>query len=366
MKVLFSKKRSVTIGLLVLLALLVFAGQRKKAVDKPQPSATRRGVLGRIPVSVTTIEKAAVRDSFSTVGTVAAFREADVFAEASGVVRKVAVEPGERRSAGAPIVVLDDELSLINLRRAETLYRQLRKNAERHKALYGDGAISLSLYETVQLEADNAEADLVMQKRRHDDAVVKAPFAGVVSARFVDQGELVREGTKVAHMVDMSRVKVVLFVPEQELLKFPEGGTVSVLSDLLPGRVFAAVVHSVAPRSGRDHTCRVELLLERAEPDLFRSGMFARVVAGGQDRGEQLLVPRAALVSGSRQPVLFVVRNGKAQLCRFVAGRSLRDRIEVLGGLKAGDQVVVNGQDELRDGSPVSVVANSQPVSAER
>ncbi|MEI6651548.1 MAG: efflux RND transporter periplasmic adaptor subunit, partial [Chlorobiaceae bacterium] len=88
----------------------------------------------------------------------------------------------------------------------------------------------------------------------------------------------------------------------------------------------------------------------------FRSGMFARVLSSGEGERQLVLVPRVALVSGIRNPQLFVVRRGKAFLKSFLAGVERQKHLEVLGGLAPGDSVVTSGQNELHDGADVLVI----------
>jgi RND family efflux transporter MFP subunit len=347
----------VLIGTL-LLALFWYSQHRepsKVAVERPSE---------RIPVSVALISKAAVRDSFSTVGTVEAFREADIFSESAGLVRRVSAEPGSPKKGGEALFILDDELATARQRKADAHYRQAKRDVERYKNLYNAGAVALSAYETVQLQLEEAEAEFVAATRKFSDTKIKAPFSGTVTARFVEQGELVQEGKKVAQMVDLSKVKVIIFVPEREIVKFVPGTLLTVTSDLYRGKAFSGKVSSVSDKAGRDHTFRVEVVLQNSAESLFRSGMFARVLLKGMGERQAILVPRVALVSGIRKPELFVVRNGKAFLTSFVAGIELQKQIEVLGGLSAGESVVISGQNELHDGSDVVVIDQKKNPAA--
>ena len=313
-------------------------------------------VLDRIPVSVASVSKAAVRDSFSITGTVEAFREADIFSESAGLVRRVSAEPGEQKKAGETLLILDNELATARQQRAEAHFRQARRDVDRYRNLYKEGAVALSAYETVQLQREEAEAEFVAADRKFNDTRVKAPFSGVVTSRLVEQGELVHEGMKVAHIVDMSRVKIIIFVPEREMRRFVEGTSLTVTNDLYPGEIFKGKVTSVSDKSGRDHTFRIEVLLQNTGKVIFRSGMFARVLSSGERERQAVLVPRVALVSGIRKPELFVVRRGKAYLKSFLAGVERQKQVEVLGGLAPGDSVVTSGQNELHDGADVLVI----------
>lgn len=354
-----NKHKFVAVALLAMLLALFWFFQHRE----PQKVAAVRPIE-RIPVSVALLSKAAVCDSFSVVGTVEAFREADIFSESSGLVRRVSAEPGSTKKAGESLFLLDDELATARKRKADVYYRKSKRDAERYKNLYSEGAVALSASETAQLQLEEAEAEFTAASRKYSDTRVKAPFSGMVTARFVEQGELVQEGKRVAQMVDLSKVKVIIFVPERQILKFVPGTLLTVTSDLYQGEGLSGKVSSVSDKAGRDHTFRVEVVLQNSGHIKFRSGMFARVVLKGDGERQALLVPRVALVSGIRNPELFVVRNGKAYLKSFIAGMEVQKQLEVLGGLSAGESVVISGQDELHDGSDVVVIDQKRDPAA--
>ena len=349
-----NKLVSVTLLMLLLLSIFWFFQHRA-----PQKAISQK-TLDRIPVTVAPVIKTVVRDSFSTVGTVEAFREADIFSESAGMVRKVSAEPGAYKKAGDALFIVDDELAASRQRKADAHYRQTKRDLERYKTLYAEGAVTLSAFEAVQLQNEEAQAEFIAASRKFSDTKVKAPFTGTLTTRFVEQGELLHEGGKVAHMVDMTKVKIIIFVPERDITRFASGTTLTVTSDTFPGQRFSGKVTAVSDKSGRDHSYRVEVLLENHGKNAFRSGMFARVVTTGEGHREALLVPRISLVAGIRKPEVFVIRNGKALLTPFIAGMELQKELEVLDGLKAGDSVVTSGQTELLNGSAVLVIGQKK------
>jgi membrane fusion protein, multidrug efflux system len=348
--------------LLLLCALAaIFFLVRPRQQQKPLD----RTYFDRIPVSAVPAAKAAVRDSFSTVGTVEAFREADIYSEADGIVRSVSADPGDRKKTGDPLFCVDNELQAALLKKAEAHFRQANRDFERYKNLNAEGAVSLSAFESVQLQREEAQADYVAAGRRYGNTRIKAPFSGVVTSRFIEQGELVREGTKVAHMLDLSKVKIVIHISEREIMKFSEGSLLRVSSDLFPKEQFSGRVTAISDKGGRDHTFRVEVTLDNTPENRFRSGMFARVIKSSDAMRDALLIPRTALLSGIRNPEVFVVRDGRAYRKKLQVGQEVQQQIEVTEGLAAGDNVVVSGQDELQDGSGVTVINRKIGISGQ-
>lgn len=309
-----------------------------------------------IPVSIVRVSAATVSDTLNLVGSIEAIREADIVAEVEGQVRRIAVEAGERKAKGALLVALDNEVAMARKKKAELHYRQAARTAERYNTLYRDGAVSLSAYEAMELQREEAQAELVSATKQLQDAAITAPFSGVVTSRLVNEGELVRPGTKVAHIADFSRTKVVLYAPERTLPLFTMGKSVIVSSDLFPDKHFNGKVSAISDRAEQAHNYRIEVVLQESGNVPLRSGMFARVLVPSKGERQALLVPRRALVSGMRNPALFVVRNGRAWFTPIIAGMEMPRNLEVLGGLVVGDSVIVSGQQELRDKALVEVV----------
>ena len=132
-----------------------------------------------------------------------------------------------------------------------------------------------------------------------------------------------------------------------------------------PGRPFAARVTLVAPTiDTRTATFKVTLQVIDPEAEL-KPGMFARVGVVFARKADALISPRAALVDTESQPTVFIVENGKAQSRRIATGLTESGRIEVLSGLRGNEQVVVVGQNGLKSGHPVRVVA-LEPVAPTR
>jgi RND family efflux transporter MFP subunit len=337
----------------VLLAISLFFFWKKP--DKAPPQKSRASSTMNIPVSTMKAALFTVRDSVSVVARVEAWRDVDIHAEAAGIVRSISAEVGQKKATGQPLLKLDDELAASALRKARINAELARRDFERFTALQKEGAVALSSYEAMKLKYEDAQADLVAARRHFDDSTIKAPFAGIVTSRAVETGDLVQPGMKVLNMVDLSKVKIISSIPEKEVAMIVEGMPVEVTTDLWPGRVFHGRVQSVSAKSSHDHTYQVETVMDNPKETQFRAGMFARTTFTGKVSRQALLVPRQALTGSIAEPEVFVVSGGKARLVRLVAGGEYGSRIEVIRGLSAGEQVVVSGQSDLDDGSPVSI-----------
>ena len=348
------RNRIIAVVLLAVVAAAAFLALSRKP-EPAKPARESQPSSMAIAVSVEAASVAPVRDSLSVVALVEAWRDVDIHAETSGIVRSVSSEVGQKKAAGQPLLKVDDEVAASALRKARVNRELARRDFERFSSLLKEGAVAVSSSEAMRLKLEDAEADLVAARRRAEDTAIKAPFAGVVTARLVEVGDLVQPGMKVANMVDLSKLKIVSSIPEKQVASIIEGMPVQVTTDVWPGKVFRAKVQSVSAKSSRDHTYRVESVMDNPKETPLRAGMFARTAFVGSSSRQALLIPRRVLTGSIANPEVFVVTGGRARLKKIVAGGEYGSSIEVLQGLAAGERVVVSGQSDLDDGAAVTV-----------
>jgi RND family efflux transporter MFP subunit len=349
------RNRIIAVVLLAVVAAVAFLALQKKPEPATRDRETGRVAATSIAVSVEAATVASVRDSLSVVALVNAWRDVDLHTETSGIVRKVNVEVGQKLKAGQPLFNVDDEVAASALRKARVNRELAHRDFERYERLHKEGAVAVSSFEAMRLKFADADADLVAARRRFDDTAIKAPFAGVVTSRLVEVGDLVQPGAKVANMVDLSKLRIRSSIPEKQVSLIAEGMPVRVTTDVWPGKVFEARVLSVSAKSSHDHTYQVESVMQNPPETPFRAGMFARTAFVGKQARQALLIPRRALAGSIATPEVFVVSGGRARLKKIVAGAEYGTRVEVLQGLAAGDRVVVSGQSDLDDGALVTV-----------
>ncbi|UWX58681.1 efflux RND transporter periplasmic adaptor subunit [Chlorobaculum sp. MV4-Y] len=226
-----NRTRIIALVVLVPVAAAAFLALNRKP-ESPKPARESQPSTMAIAVSVEAASVAPVHDSLSVVALVEAWRDVDIHAETSGIVRSVSSEVGQKKAAGQPLLKVDDEVAASALRKARVNRELARRDFDRYDRLQKEGAVAISNFEAVKLKLEDAEADLVSARRRFDDTAIKAPFAGVVTSRLVEVGDLVQPGMKVANMVDLSKLKIVSSIPEKQVSLIAEGMPVQVTTDV--------------------------------------------------------------------------------------------------------------------------------------
>jgi RND family efflux transporter MFP subunit len=185
--------------------------------------------------------------------------------------------------------------------------------------------------------------------------VLKAPFSGVITKKLVDLGSVVGMGTPVFEITDISQLKLTVSVPERDIQNFVLNQQVSVDVDVLPGKSFSGKVSLIGIQADKMHNFKVQVLVANANKEL-RSGMFATTRLVSSNSVTVLSVPRKALVGSTKNPAVYIIKDGKAALTYFTAGTSDGDFIEVINGLTKDDRIILKGQVNLTAGSPVKTL----------
>lgn len=316
-------------------------------------------------------------------GAVEAWEEVSVGVELSGLrVASVDVEVGSVVAAGDVLLRVDDRTLASQLAQsdasvveAQTNLETARRRAARIRELAGSQMVALQEAEEAEAARDNAQARLNTAIASRDAArvqrdftVVRAPVAGVVSARSVQPGQVVGAGGELMRLIRDGRLEWRAELAEADLLRVGAGTQVQV--DTSAGAV-AGTVRTVSP--GLDAQRRTgTVYVDLPEPGPLRAGMFAqgRLALG---RAQALLVPIEAVVRRDGRAYVFTVQDDNRVREQGVSvGVTHGDMIEIGEGLTADDRVVARGAGFLGDGDLVRVVdsaaaaddANGRPAPA--
>ncbi len=321
------------------------------------------GGTGPTPVEVASVSRQMVSPVAEYSGTVEAGRKALVGAEIQGQIEHIHVEVGDRVKAGDLLA----ELASPQLTQARAQSTAAEKDWERAKDLLDKSAITQQAY-------DHANAALEVARASYEMALsscqLRAPFDGVVTDRFFDEGEVytlmaMSSGAPAIFEVsDLSEVKIAFQVGERDRALIRKGLAAKVTIDSRPGKVFSGTVTRVDPALDlMSRTATVEVTVTDPGSGIM-PGAFAKVNIGLTPR-ETMLIPRDALVrqEGTGSFFVYVIDGGVAKRAAVELGEGFGADIEVLSGLEGGEQVATAGRYRLHDGAEVEV---KPPASGEK
>jgi len=313
-----------------------------------------------IPVEVSTPVRGEMLAMYSGTATLEAEADAEIIAKVGGEVRRIYVEEGDHVQAGQILAQLDDRQLRLQAAQTSAALAKTDRDFNRQVELNKKGLVSTGAFESLKYDLDNARAADDIARLNLSYSAIRAPFAGIVSSRYIKLGQELAIGNKIFRVTDPTPLKANVFVPERELARLKPGQSATISVDALAGRSFPATVHLVAPTvDATTATFKVTLEVKDLRGDL-KPGMFARVGIVFERRDGALTIPRVALLDTDGASNVFVVNAGKAEQRTIKTGLSNAGRVEVVDGLAGAEQVVVVGQNGLKDGNPVRVVTLGQ------
>ncbi|MBI4544779.1 MAG: efflux RND transporter periplasmic adaptor subunit [Gemmatimonadetes bacterium] len=360
------------LALAPLLALLLTGGCRggeDAASAAAQSAGGGRGGAGRggapdgmrvAVVEVAPVEAGSIARSVTVSGTVEPIRTVAVNSQLAGALLAVRVEEGDAVTRGAVLAQLDDRELQAQLASAEASYQVAESAHQRAERLRERQVITVPEYERDRTAYAAARAQLEQLRTRVGYATVRASLAGVVTEKRVEAGDVVAPQTRLFTIADVSTMVVRVRVSELDVVELAVGDAVDVALDAFPGRPLEGRIRRIFPSA--DPATRlvpVEVALAGEASRLARPGFLARATFALSARENTLLVPASAVVTGGGSEAVFVVEDGKAVRRTVETGLSSQGRIEVVAGLRQGEQVVTVGSNTLRDGMAVRVVGGA-------
>ncbi|RUV97916.1 efflux RND transporter periplasmic adaptor subunit [Mesorhizobium sp. M1A.F.Ca.IN.022.07.1.1] len=359
---------------LLLLALLVVvaavAALKAYGRASPEPVAQTPVSAATLAVSVEKVVPQTVTSSVSATGTVAAWQEATIGAEESGLrLTEVLVAEGDHVKAGDVVARLDDLLLKAQLAEQKAAVEQAQATldsalsaAARANKLLASNAVSAETAEdkatavkTGKAGVDQAQAAAERLQAQLDRTIIRAPFDGIVSSKPAVTGSIVQAGTELMKIVREGRLEVGVLVPEKDLAAISAGQPANIVD--ASGRAFSGSVSQIAETV--NSTTRLgTVYVAVSDGSGLKPGMFARVTIETA-ASRQLTVAETALVWHGGKPAVFVVDDqGKVSAHPVATGTRQNGRVAIESGLSESVSVVVAGAGFLNDGNLVRVAAD--------
>jgi RND family efflux transporter MFP subunit len=330
---------------LVLLSGLVMACGRKQETtsDENLPAAD---------VRIAAVANKARTASEEVVGTVRPKLQSVIEAKVSGRIETLAVAPGQKVKTGDLLAQLDAREIQARLDQARALRDQAARDLERARKLFEQKITSQAEFDAVQSHervaaaaANEAETALAYTK-------IVAPFAGVVTRKLADVGDLAAPGKPIVEMEDPGALRFEAGVPEALIGDVKIGDKLAVRLSSLPADLTGVVVE-VAPAA--DPATRTYLVkLDLPPTENVRSGQFGRLIVP-MGKTDTVWVPASAVVVRGQMETVFVAVDQHAQLRLVRSGQRSPNEVELLAGLSTGENVIVEGAAQLHDGQRITV-----------
>lgn len=347
-----------------------------------------RGIIAKNAPPPTTVAVEAAKAErwqprLPAIGTFKPVQGIDIAAQVGGIARAVHIESGKDVPKGAPLLEIDDAVEQADLKSALASLKNADVSLDRQKQLSTSGNGTQANLDAAIAARDQAAASAERTRAVIAQKAIVAPFAGRLGLRKVDPGQYVSPGLALVTLTQLDPIYADFSIPEQQLDRVKLGQGVDIKVDAFKGRTFVGKIVSIDSRVNPE-TRNVTIRSEVPNPGLeLLPGMFANVEVVYGDPRDVVSLPRTGVTFSLYGDSIFVVKPqapagapGEAQAAaadqpmiaerRFVrTGEVKGDRVAIVDGVAAGEQVVTQGQLKLFPNARVRIDANAalQPAS---
>jgi len=367
------------IALIAVAALLVSGIWSRISARKTLNAETAQVAL--TAVSVVSPKQTAPAEEIILPGNVQPFITSPIYARTSGYLRKWYVDIGAHVKKGQLLAVIEtpevdqqlqQSLSNLNTAKANLALAETTKN--RYEGMIRSNAVSqqdvdnaVGTYNANKAIVEANQANVKQLEALQSFEKIYAPFDGVVTARNTDIGDLINSGsaggvkTDLFHIAQPGTLRVYVNVPEE----YSQGMKVGMTADLslaeFPGRKFQGkLVRTAEAINMTTRTLLIEVDVNNPVGELL-TGSYAEVHLKVPTRASTFLLPVNALIFRSEGLRVGIVKDGKVVLSAVTPGHDSGNQIEIVSGLKADDQVIINPPDSIAAGQQVQIVQATLP-----
>jgi membrane fusion protein, multidrug efflux system len=331
-------------------------------------------------------------DRVRAIGTLVAIEGVDVAPQIGGLVTDYFFDSGYDVEKGQKLVKLDTSVEEADLADHKATLQQHNLDLERHSRLVKTSAVSQATLDATIAKRDSAAAAVQKTEAQIAQKTIAAPFAGRLGLRRVERGQYVSPGQALVWLQSLDPIWVDFPVPESQVSKIAVGGVVELTADAFPGQMFTGEIEAFDAKLGSDsRTLMVRARVPNPDRKLL-PGMFANVAVLAGGAKEFVTVPRTAVTYGLYGDSVWVVKQSAPEPAatppatasvepvasaiasdatptgsvdaapkltaerRFVrVGPTQGDRIAILEGVKAGEEVITSGQLKLQPDAAIKV-----------
>jgi RND family efflux transporter MFP subunit len=316
-----------------------------------------------VNVEATQVAPESFVDYVRITGEVEAFHDITVSAEESGKIARFAVEKGARVGRGQLIAKIDDSVIRAQVDEARALADVAREQYQRQQRLWEEDGIGSEIV-VLQLKStsDAADARLDVMEERLRRTEIRAPVSGIFDDKYVEVGELVAPGTRIARVVAIRQVKIAGGVPERYALDIDLGDSARITFDVLHREEYVGTISFVgASVDPGNRTIPIEIVLDNRE-GLVKPQMVANVQVERARLSDVIVVPQDLVIRTEFGYQVFVTADRDGQLYATAKpvelGAAYANRVVIERGLDVGDQLITVGHRLVDEGSYVRIVGD--------
>lgn len=299
-------------------------------------------------VELTTLHAREVQREISLSSNLMGYETVNVAPSLTGKIEHIYVEVGDRVAEGADLVRMDQQ----QYNTTRLTMANLQVEMSRMDGLIQTGSVSQQQYDQVKLSLDQTRESLAFLQK---NTYVKAPFAGVISAKNYEDGELY-SGQPIVVLTQVDKLKTLVAIPESYIPLVKKGMQLQLRSSVYPDRVFPATIEVVYPTlDAASHTFQVKVVVPNQQ-GLLRPGMYVTTTIG-LNKETVIMAPYSTVLKliGANDRYVFINDNGRAKRVTVEMGQRVDDDVEIIAPeIVEGVELVTKGEARLIDGVKIT------------
>jgi len=350
--------RFVLLGLVVFILILFFAIKEESeiiAANKAQETTAEKPPVNTITM---TLSPRPIHDRINLPGEIEPWTRLQLLAKIGGTITEVFVAEGDKVKKGDPLAKIEEADYRIAVERTDAAYKLAKAEFDRDHSVYKKGVIPTATLDAKRTAMQTAMADYDNAKLQLSRTVITAPMTGTISKLDAKVGLQLSIGDPVAEILEVDRMKGVVGIPESDVNAVLQLDTVDLTIQALGDMKVSGKKHFLSPSPGT--IARLYgLELELPNPDgAILSGMFIRADIIKKTVNDALAVPMYCVISRNDEQYVFVEKDGVVHKRPVELGIMEKWLVQITDGLKAGENVVVEGHRDIEDGQLVKVIQN--------
>lgn len=346
------KAIGIIISLLVVAGIVALLASNKKKMNEEASSTIQ--MEKAVSVSTIILEDEIYSLDFAASGASQAVSELNYVSNVQGRVIEIYADNGKQVRKGEPLLKIDSDLLESDYKASLAAYDAMALDVQRFTNSNQAGGVTDQQLDNMKTQLAAAESRLDRSRKMLEDAVVKSPMTGVINARYVELGSLIAPNAPLFDIVNESRLKVTVGVPESKVKLLSKGQKVTVTNSVTPGKTYSGHINYIGIKTDRGLNYPVEVYLDQDSE--LRIGMYLKVQFADHAERTGVLVPRKAIIGSAKAANVFVVAGGKAARREVTLGEMIGDRVEILEGVRAGEEIITAGIMNVADGTEVICV----------
>ncbi|QSX31343.1 efflux RND transporter periplasmic adaptor subunit [Shewanella cyperi] len=317
-----------------------------------------------VPVEAQLVMLGNVSSFYSTTATLEAPAEAHVVSRIAGLIESIKVEEGEKVHKGQVLATIDAKRQQYDLERSEAEVKIIEQELNRLKKMNNKEFVSADQMAKLEFNLQAAVARRDLAALQVKESQIVSPLDGVVAKRHVKAGNMAREFEELFYVVNQDELHGIVYLPERQLAQLKLGQSADVFTSNNQLHAVNAKVLRISPVvDAASGTFKVTLAVPNNTGEL-KAGMFTRVELKYDTHENVITVPFNAIINQDNKQTLYVIADNQAQRREVTLGYRDGDTVEVVAGLQSGEQIVVRGQQNLKDQSQVEVIGSLDVASA--